>query len=236
MHPPAAPRVLPLMATLKRTSSAPCAEVPSRGGVPDDALERLAPRPYEALRTRIRTGDLFLCSGDDVFSRMIRAATRSPWSHVAIALRLDEIGRIVALEAVAKIGVRIVPLSAFVSSASNGRKPYPGRILLARHHGFQACADREAIARMVHFAVDRCGSPFAGGEMIKIAARIALGAFDREMPRILTPDDEFICSEYAARCYAQAGVEIPWDGRGFIAPADFAADPRTEALAQVQTL
>lgn len=224
------------MPTLIRTPTSARAEVPSPGGVPDDALERLEPRPYQELRPIIRTGDLFLCSGKDVFSRMIRAATRSPWSHVAIALRLDEIGRIMALEAVAKIGVRIVPLSAFVSAASNGRKPYPGRILLARHHGFQACADGAAVQKMVHFAVDRFGAPFAGGEMIKIAVRIALGAFDIEMPPMLTPDDEFICSEYAARCYAQAGVEIPWDGRGFIAPSDFAADSRLQALAQVQTL
>lgn len=211
-------------------------DAPTPGGVPDDALERLAPRPYQELRPTIRTGDLFLCSGRDVFSRMIRASTRSPWSHVAIALRLDEIGRIMALESVAKLGVRIVPLRSFVSAASSGRQPYPGRILLCRHHGFQASVTPEAVTRMVHFAVDRFGAPFAGREVLKIAARIALGALDIRMPPMLTPDDEFICSEYAARCFEEAGVRIPWDGLGFIAPSDFAADPRMEALAQVQTL
>ena len=205
------------------------------GGVPDDILARLPPRPYQALRPLIRTGDLFLCSGDDPFSRLIRRATRSPWSHVAIAIRLEEIDRVMALEAVEKIGVRSVPLSSFVSQASNGRKPYPGRILLARHHGFQARADPATIKRMAQFAMDRMGAPFSGREMLKIGLRIALGRFAVRTPPLLLPDDEFICSEYAARCFQAAGVEIPWDGLGFIAPCDFADDPAVEPIAQVQT-
>jgi hypothetical protein len=31
------------------------------------------------------------------------------------------------------------------------------------------------------------------------------------------------------------GIEIPWDGLGFIAPADFARDPKTRAIAQIKT-
>jgi hypothetical protein len=222
------------MAKLDRKTVQPVAK--HAGGVPDDILERMPPTPYQALRPQIRTGDLFLCSGDDPFSRLIRAATHSPWSHVAIALRLDEIGRVMALEAVAKLGVRAVPLSSFVSQASNGRKPYPGRILLARHHGFQARVDKAAITRMAEFAVDRFGAPFAGQEMIKIGLRVLAGFFAIKTPPMLTPDDEFICSEYAARCYEAAGVKIPWDGLGFIAPCDFAADPAVEPIAQVETL
>jgi hypothetical protein len=206
------------------------------GGVPDDILERLPPEPYPALRPQIRTGDLFLCSGDDPFSGLIRAATKSPWSHVAIALRLDEIDRVMVLEAVEKLGVRCVPLSLFLSQSSSGKKPYPGRILLARHHGFQARADPAAVNRMARYALDRLGAPFAGGDMIKIGLRIVAGFFAIKTPPMLVPDDEFICSEYAARCYEAAGVEIPWDGLGFIAPCDFAADPAVEAMAQVRTL
>jgi len=203
--------------------------------IADDALERLAPRPYEELRPQIRTGDLFLCSGRDAFSRLIRAATRSPWSHVALALRLDEIDRVMALESVARLGVRIVPLSSFVSASSSGRKPYPGRILLARHARFAALADPARVKRMADFAVDRFGAPFAAAEVVKIALRVALARLELRMPPLLAPTDEFICSEYVARCYEVAGVAIPWDGRGFIAPSDFAADPGLCALAQVQT-
>jgi hypothetical protein len=56
------------------------------------------------------------------------------------------------------------------------------------------------------------------------------------LPPRLGPKDEFICSEYVGRCLDAAGVQIPWDGLGFIAPSDFAACPEVEPLAQIQTL
>jgi hypothetical protein len=55
------------------------------------------------------------------------------------------------------------------------------------------------------------------------------------MPGRLSPDDEFICSEYVARCYERIGLPVPWDGLGFIAPADFARDPALAPVAQIQT-
>jgi hypothetical protein len=55
------------------------------------------------------------------------------------------------------------------------------------------------------------------------------------MPKFLGAKDAFICSEYAARCFAAVGIEIEWDGRGFIAPASFASDPKVKAIAQFRT-
>jgi hypothetical protein len=201
----------------------------------DDALSTFPPQPYGDVRPTVRTGDIFLCSGDDSFSRAIRAATKSPWSHVALALRLDDIDRVMVLESVAKLGVRTVPVSSFISQTSSGRKPFPGRILLARHSAFATSVQRPDIVRMADFAVDRFGAPFATKEIIKIGLRVAMGFFAVKMPAMLVSDDEFICSEYAERCYEQVGVRIPWDGLGFIAPSDFAAAPEVEALAQIQT-
>ena len=115
--------------------------------IPSDALSRLAPVEYDILRPQLRTGDLALCSGDEAFSKLIRWATKSPWSHVALIVRLP--------------GVRA--------------------------------------------------------------------------PKPLHPEDEYICSEYVGKCFEQVGIRIPWDGRGFIAPADFAKAGPIEALAQVRT-
>ena len=42
-----------------------------------------------------------------------------------------------------------------------------------------------------------------------------------------------ICSEFVAKAFDAAGVTIPWDGLGFIAPSDFANAPEVEAIAQV---
>ncbi len=55
------------------------------------------------------------------------------------------------------------------------------------------------------------------------------------MPRFLGARDEYICSEYVAKCFAKAGLKIPWDGLGFVAPGDFALAPDVSAVAQIKT-
>jgi hypothetical protein len=206
--------------------------------IEDSVLKTLKPEPLDAIKARVRDGDLLLCSGNDPFSRLIGWSTKSPWTHVALAYRWPAIGRIMVFESVQKIGVRTVPLSTFIAQSSTGQKPYPGKIILARHADYAAKggdAGSAPMKRMADFAVDRFGCPFAPGEIIKIAMRICMGRLDREMPKFLGPKDAFICSEYVAKCFNAVGIDIPWDGLGFIAPADFALDPQVRAIAQFKT-
>jgi hypothetical protein len=206
--------------------------------ISDDVLTQLPPQSFAAIAPRVRDGDLLLCSGNDPFSRLIGWSTESPWTHVALAFRWSEMGRIMVFEAVQQFGVRVVPLSTFIRQSSSGQRPYPGKIILARHGDF---ADRggkagsAATKRLADFAVDRLGDPFDAAEIAKIAARIEMGRLHRKMPRMLGPKREFICSEYVAKCFERIGVKIDWDGLGFIAPADFARDPKIKALARFRT-
>jgi hypothetical protein len=204
-----------------------------RVAVPDSALTDLPPLDYPSIRALVRTGDLLLCSGRQAFSHAIRWATNSPFSHIAMLVRLEEIDRVMVLESIEKIGVRAVPFRRFL--AGNGRKPkpFPGRIVIARHADFADKATPERLAKMGEFAADRLGAPFSSGEIAKIAMRIAASGLGMKLPRQLLPDDEFICSEYLAECYRHIGIEIPWDGRGFIAPSDFAKDAKVEAIGRV---
>jgi hypothetical protein len=203
--------------------------------VDESVLRDLKPTPYKAIRDEVRDGDILLCSANDFFSRLIRWATKSPWSHCAIAFRMEEIDRVLVLEAVEKLGVRCVPLSDFLRRTSGGIEPYPGDIVLARHKGMDARSRAKPMKKMADFAFDRLGDRFSQREMYKIAARIIVGRLNRHMPRSLGPDDEFICSEYVARCYETVGIRFPWDGLGFMAPADIARDPRLEAVARIMT-
>lgn len=203
--------------------------------VPDDVLDRLAPLSYEQVHPLVKSGDLLLCSGDDFFSRLIRWATHSRWSHIALAFRIDAIDRVMVLEAVEKIGVRAVTLESFMSRNSQGKTPYPGSILLARHAATDRLVDGDELKRMAGFGIDRLGDKFAGWDMIWIAVRIAIGRLNIRLPRARASDNVFICSEYVDVCYRSAGVKIAWDGRGFIAPADFARDPAVEPVAHVRT-
>ncbi len=203
--------------------------------IPSDALQRFAPQSYPEVRALVRDGDILLCQGRDVFSHLIRWSTKSPWSHIAIAFRVDPADRLVVLEAVEKLGVRCIGLSDFVSRDSAGHSPYPGKILLTRHDGLKTAGAQERARALAKVAFDRLGARFAPAEIAKIGLRIVsarvLGA--RKTPHMLLPDDEFICSEYVAKAFEGAGLPIPFDGLGFIAPSDFADDPRLNAIAQV---
>ena len=202
--------------------------------ISDDALE-LPPRPYTELRPQIRDGDLLMCSAHDWGSRLIRWATKSAWSHYAIAFRMSDIGRVMCLECVERIGVRAVPLSDFVRRTSSGIEPYPGRILLAGHAVIAARKGATPIKEMSGFAFGRLGRPFSQREVAKIALRILLGRFDIRLPGAVADDDEYICSEYVARCFEQVGIHVPSDGLGFIAPGDFALDPAILPVARMAT-
>jgi hypothetical protein len=206
--------------------------------IDDNVLRTLKPEPLDSLSARVRNGDILLCSGNDPFSRLIGWATKSPWTHVALAFRWPHLHRIMVFEAVQRLGVRTVTLDRFISQSSTGKKPYPGKIILARHEDY---ADKGGepggapMRRLADAAVDSFGDRFAPGEVLRIAARICLGRTSAKTPKFLTRRHEFICSEFAAACFQAVGVEIEWDGRGFIAPADFAADPKVKAIAQIKT-
>ena len=191
-------------------------------------------------------------SATDPFSRLIRWATKSPWSHVAIAYRLEAIDRVLVLECVEKIGVRAVPLSSFISRTSEGNGiRYPGKILLARHGVMAARVPPQALDEdhRGRFAFERLGDKFSPGRR---SPRSACGSPIKKRPSacrnlncIATPGAEELgvhpAPEYVARCFQNGGrLEIPWDGlEGFVAPdaepTTIANDPRVEAVAMIRT-
>lgn len=206
--------------------------------ISDDILTKLVPEPLDKIAHRIRDGDILLCAATDMGSRLISWSTRSQWTHIALAYRWPSLGRIMAFESVHTIGVRAVPLAKFIKRTSSGVTPYPGKIILARHQDFAATkrgGKTDAMRRLGDFAVDRFGDPFASGEILKIAARIMLGRIKTKTPKHLAPKNEFICSEYVAKCFEVIGIDVAWDGAGFIAPADFARDPKIHAIARFRT-
>ncbi len=202
--------------------------------IADNVLTELKAQPYGKVRGLVQNGDLLLCSAIDPMSKLIRWSTKTPWSHIAIAYRIESLNRVMVFEAVEKIGVRTVPLSTFISRTSEGTHPYPGKILLARDQRFAGLSEAKCKA-MYDFAFGTLGNRFAPGEIVKIGLRLLFGRTGRKMPRFLGPKEEYICSEYVARCYAKAGLKIPWDGLGFVAPGDFALAPDVNAVAQIKT-
>lgn len=200
--------------------------------IAENVFSKMRARAYDDVRAGIRSGDLLLCSGTKMFSKMIQNATDSIWSHVAFVLRLDAIDRIMVLESVEPLGVRTVPLSHYVRDYDGEGVGYPGKLLIARHQG---CASMppEKLHKMSQFAVDLFGYPYDKDEIIRIAARIGRSQFGFSANEVKR-DREYICSEYMWECYKELGIQIDYDPRGFIAPRDFAVCQDVRAIAALK--
>lgn len=201
--------------------------------VPDSAITDLPALDYGAMLAELRTGDLLLCSGTQLFSRLIRWATRSPWSHVSMVIRIDRLDEVMVIEAVESKGVRLIPFHRWLTEHKTKARVFPGDVVVARHRRFEEASEGLRIRRLGKFATGRLGTPFGPHEIMKILVRIIAGHFDVAMPRMLRSDDEFICSEFPYRCLQQIGIEVPWNGLGFIGPDDFARAEEIDPVARL---
>jgi len=193
--------------------------------IPCDKFPNISPMTYSKIRGDIRAGDILLCSGNGLFSSLIKRATQSVWSHVAFILPIPLIDRIMVLESVETIGVRTVPLSSYVRDYCGSGKPYDGRFIIARHDDFK----ETNVKHLSQCAVDLFGYPYGWTEIARIAGRVALWwAIKSEALR--QSGNGYICSEYAYECFQSVGISICHDQRGFVAPADFARDPKIKAV------
>lgn len=189
--------------------------------------------PYAQVESLICSGDLLLCSGSSLFSTMIQRMTASIFSHVAFLLRQDAINRIMVLESVESIGVQTVPLVRYITNYDGKGHPYPGKMWIARHTAFASKA-ADNLTVFSQGAVDLFGTKYDTQECLGIMARIVADKLGF-LPQSARSNRTFICSEYAAICYNSVGIDIQYDQRGFIAPADFAKCPDVTLLWEIAT-
>lgn len=198
-----------------------------------DSFPDVSVKKYTDVHHDIRSGDILLCAGRSLMSNIIQEATKSVWSHVAFILRLDAIGRIMVLESVESIGVRAVPLSSYAFDYNASGKPYPGRVMIARHRDFK----EHNIGNISKHAIDRLGYPYDTEEIIRITARIGMSSFGIKdsRPDPIARHSGYICSEYAYECFKSVGISIEYDPLGFIAPSDFARCDKINPLWFIET-
>ena len=151
--------------------------------------------PYDRVRDKLRTGDVVFCAGRYAFSRLIAWATGSLITHAGLVIRVDELDRILVLEAVESQGVRFAPLSSLLT--------YHGAVFVARG----TVGD---ISRAAAWGLDQLALPYSYATILALAWRIAL-----RQARGTDPDQRgFICSEFVARWLALAGEgDLYPDGR-----------------------
>lgn len=192
---------------------------------------------YKELRDRIHNGDLLFCGGNFAFSKTIRYLSgRSKVSHVGMVYWWND--RLMLLESVETDGVRIVPVSQYVGNYENTGKPYNGRLYLARDVRLyrpptsiieMASAMRNPrVEQLLGDAASLLNKKFSFKDVLIFFLQGNTGRFQHE------DDDEFLCSEFVAKCYAGIGIEYPGDGHGFVAPEHIAASEHVKVMVEIR--
>lgn len=184
---------------------------------------------FEEFRGNLKSGDILFCSGESYISKLIKDATKSKYSHVAMLLQLTKTGQWLVLESVESKGVRCVTLKeGYLENYNGSGKPYPGHLYVARHKQVQE--KEENIPSVYHKAFSLLGDEYDEERIISIAARIILKQAGIKASGKLLPSNTFICSEFVYTCFREIGIDFTFDDSGFIAPSDIASHPDVKIL------
>jgi hypothetical protein len=178
--------------------------------------------PYNKIRNQLETGDLLFASGNYLISKLIRKLTKSPWSHVGIIFPVKSLGGALLLESVEDQGVRFLPIGRYLNDYYRHR-PYNGKLVIARVKNLK----KKNYDELAKFGIQELARPYDTEEIARIVARIIAG-HGRKIR-----DNEYICSELVYECFLRAGIEFPYDKRGFISPENIWEDPRVEIVGRV---
>lgn len=197
--------------------------------ISEDVFNQLKLHEFEQISNDLKNGDLILCSGNSVMSSMIKELTGSPFSHVGLLLRLEEADKWLVLESIESVGVRCVTIcDGYLIDYQNTKKPYDGKIVIARHSKMTYEIDR--IKKLYEKAFELVGDKYSTADIFRIATRISLNKIGIHDSEIINERDKYICSEFVYYCFKHAGIIINYNQLGFISPGDIARHPDIEAI------
>lgn len=184
---------------------------------------------YKEIREQIQDGDILLCSGNYPLSQLIKKVTNSQYSHVAFVLWFND--RLMVLESVESVGVRMVPLSFYTENYGNKGRPYDGDIYISRHNVMSELlsspeTSKTEMTHLIGKALDLMGKQYGTQELARIALRLTTG-IGRQ-----SEDDSYICSEYVADCFAENGITFS-NIDGFVMPKQIAEDSNVAVKFQI---
>jgi hypothetical protein len=181
-------------------------------------LKEMPILPYEKLRPYLKTGDIFFSSGSYAFSGVIQRLTKSTWSHVAVIYKDEELNRVLVLEAEPYIGIRLIPLSKYLSDYKGKKRPYKGQIVLSK---LNIEVPKQNLGKGISFGLDELTRPYDNWEIFRIMIRILFNISKREKNR------NYICSELVRDVFKKAGVLIHYKDT-YISPDAIWKDERVE--------
>ena len=176
---------------------------------------------YPDIRPEIESFDILLFKGEGLISRAIQIFTGSPWSHVALALRLDDFKQVLCYESttLSKIpdlttgagvkGVQLVPLSQRIAT-------YEGDIAWRRVRGPR---NKGMKTRAAAFMREFAGRPYEQDQLELMRA-----ALDGILSPPNQPDASSVfCSEMNCMMHRRVGIQVDnGEPPNEFTPADFA--------------
>lgn len=180
------------------------------------------PLAYKDLRNLLYDGDLLFCSGNYFMSRLIRRLSNSDYSHVGLVYKWNQ--RIFLLESVEDDGVRIVPLSHYLTNYENSNKEYNGELYLARHKHFSQ--ENETVSVVIGRGSDLLNRNYNIAGLVRILVRIIFKIGRRQKT------NEYLCSEFVEHCLSNANIKFSSNG-GFIFPEHIAADSNVQFVCKI---
>ncbi|MEC2198088.1 YiiX/YebB-like N1pC/P60 family cysteine hydrolase [Bacillus subtilis] len=190
-----------------------------------DKFESIKIIKYRDLNNDLKNGDLLLCSGEYLVSKLIKQVSNSQFSHVGFIVKWK--GLSLLIESVEDDGVRIVPLEHYLNNYENTNKGYNGKLYIARHK--QLNNDNvEKQNKIIVKGLSLLNKNYDKSEIAQIVARIGLGLGKHKN------NEEFICSEFVDVCFKEADICFSSDEKGFIFPEHIAADPNVIPIAQLE--
>jgi hypothetical protein len=181
-------------------------------------LKKLDVLPYDKVRPFLKTGDIFFSSGSYLFSGIIQKLTKSTWSHVAVIYKDEELGRVLVLEAEPYIGIRLIPLSKYLTDYKGKKRSYKGQVTIAR---LNVELPKENLNKGLCFGLDELTRPYDNFEIVRIMVRILFKISKREKNR------NYICSELVREVFNKAGITFPYKDT-YISPDVIWTDARVE--------
>lgn len=168
---------------------------------------------YNEIRYSIKTCDILLYKGTHWLSKIIRWATKSPYSHAGIVVWWNN--RLMVMEAIGK-GVIVTPLS-------QNLKHYKGEVHLYNvEPGLIYDSIRDM---MLKFAQQELGKEYARWKMILFGIKILLSK-DLDKKDELKRANKLYCSHYVAQIYNAGGYDLKRNKADrFMSPNDIAKSP-----------
>lgn len=180
---------------------------------------------YPKLRAHMQNGDILLFKGSGTFSRVIRWACNTDYSHAGIVAWWGD--RLMVLEAKAP-GVVVSPIS-------KNLQQYPGEIDYFRlTAGTELPADRRQA--MLYFALQQLGKQYAVWRLVPFFLRLVTGTLKKR--RGWQPQDiasSYFCSEYVSAVYDAGGLDLDiLQPHHFTSPGSIANSPLLERVGRLR--